>query len=191
MKLFLTTAALALMATAVSSSSWAAPQVQQMIYNVDAAAQCSAAANDRGDLKTGLSYCDVALSDPAMTHRAALLSNRGVIKARLANNAGALEDYNAAIAIDPSLGDAYVSRAGVLIAMKRFDEARADVASGMALGASNMHAAYFSRAVIAEETGDVRAAYRDYKQALAIKPDFAAASRELARFKIVQRAARL
>ena len=45
--------------------------------------------------------------------------------------------------------------------------------------------------MIAEETGDVRAAYRDYKQALAIKPDYAAASRELARFKIVQRAARL
>jgi tetratricopeptide (TPR) repeat protein len=165
--------------------------VQQMIYNVDAAGQCSAAANDQADLKTGLSYCDVALSDPMMNHRAALLSNRGVIKARLANNAGALEDYSAAIATDPTLGDAYVSRAGVLIAMKRFDEARADVAQGMALNASNMHAAYFSRAVIAEETGDVRAAYRDYKQALAIKPDYAAASRELARFKIVQRAARL
>ena len=73
MKLFLTTAALALMATAVSSNSWAAPQVQQMIYNVDAAAQCSAAANDQADLKVGLSYCDVALSDPAMTHRAARL----------------------------------------------------------------------------------------------------------------------
>lgn len=187
MKLFLATAAIALIATGAS----AAPQVQQMLYNVDAAAQCSAAANDQAALKTGLSYCDVALSDPTMNHRAALLSNRGVIKARLGDNQVALEDYNAAIALDPQLGDAYVSRAGVLIAMKRFDEARADVASGMALGATNMHAAYFSRAVIAEESGDVKAAYRDYKQALAIKPDYAAASRELSRFKIVQRAARL
>ncbi|MDB5734482.1 MAG: Tetratricopeptide 2 repeat protein [Alphaproteobacteria bacterium] len=188
MKLLLASAALAaLTATAVQ----AAPQVQQMLYNVDAAAQCSAAADDRADLKAGLSYCDVALSDPVMNHQAALLSNRGVIKVRLGNNQGALEDYNAAIAIDPALGDAYVSRAGVLIAMKRYDEARADVAQGIALGAANLHAAYFSRAVIAEESGDVKAAYRDYKQALAIKPDYAAASRELARFKIVQRAARL
>jgi tetratricopeptide (TPR) repeat protein len=189
MKLFLASAALA--ALTGTTAVQAAPQVQQMFYNVDAAAQCSAAANDRADLKAGLSYCDVALSDPTMNHQAALLSNRGVIKVRLGNNQGALEDYNAAIATDPALGDAYVSRAGVLIAMKRFDEARADVASGIALGATNMHAAYFSRAVIAEETGDVRAAYRDYKQALAIKPDYAPASRELARFKIVQRAARL
>lgn len=187
MKFLIAPTVLALMTTAAT----AAPQVKQMIYNVDAAAQCSAAANDQAELKTGLSYCDVALSDPAMNHRAALLGNRGVIKARLGNNPGALEDYNAAIAADPQLGDAYISRAGVLIAMKRFDEARADVAQGMALGSENMHAAYYSRAVIAEENGDIKAAYRDYKQALAIKPDYVAASRELARFKIVQRAARL
>jgi tetratricopeptide (TPR) repeat protein len=187
MKMFLATAAIALIATGAS----AAPQVQQMFYNVDAAAQCSAAANDQAALKTGLSYCDVALSDPMMNRRAALLSNRGVIKVRLGDNQGALQDYNAAIATDPMLGDAYVSRAGVLIAMKRFDEARADADQGIALGATNLHAAYFSRGVIAEEAGDVKGAYRDYKQALAIKPDFAPASRELARFKVVQRAARL
>ena len=169
----------------------AAPQVQQMIYNVDAAAQCSAAANDQAELKQGLSYCDIALSDPAMTHRAALLMNRGVVKVRLGNNADALTDYNAAIAIDPKLGDAYVNHAGVLVAMKRYDEARSDVAQGISLGATNMHAAFYTRGVIAEEAGDVKAAYRDYKQALAIKPDYAAASRELSRFKVVTRAARL
>jgi tetratricopeptide (TPR) repeat protein len=117
--------------------------------------------------------------------------NRGVIKVRLGNNTDALADYNAAIAIDPMLGDAYVSRAGVLVAMKRYDEARSDVAQGMSLGATNMHAAFYTRGVIAEESGDVQAAYHDYKQALAIKPDYAAASRELSRFKIVTRAARL
>jgi Tfp pilus assembly protein PilF len=60
----------------------------------------------------------------------------------------------------------------------------------MALNASNMHVAYYSRAVIEEESGDVKSAYRDYKQALAIKSDFAPAIRELARFKVVDRSAR-
>ena len=187
MKLFLTAAALA----ALTLPSLAATPVRQVIYNVDAAAQCSAAANDQADLKLGLGWCDTALSDPLSNHRAALLMDRGVVKARLANNAGALEDYNAAIATDANLGDAYISRAGVMIVMKRFDEARSDIAQGMALGASNMHAAFFGRAVIEEETGDVKAAYRDYKQALAIKPDYWAAQRELARFKLVTRSARL
>ena len=187
MKLLLACAALA----AFTVPSLAAAPVRQVIYNVDAAAACSAAANDQADLRQGIGWCDTALADPVMNHRAALLMDRGVVRVRLGDNAGALADYNAAIALNPQLGDAYVSRAGVLIAMKRYDEARSDVAQGMALGASNMHAAFFSRAVIEEESGDVRAAYRDYKQALAIKPDYWAAQRELARFKVVTRAARL
>ena len=187
MKLFLaTTAAAVLMATAAEAGG----QVQQVIYNVDAVSQCSLAAGDQFDLKDGLKACNTVLSDPAMTHRAALLTDRGVIQARLGNNEAALQDYNGAIALDAGMGDAYVSRAGVLIALKRYDEARADIASGMALNASNMHVAYYSRAVVEEEAGDVKAAYRDYKTALAIKPDFAPASRELARFKVVQHSAR-
>ena len=182
--------AAAVLAAAISPALAASP-VHQMIYNVDAAAQCSAAANDQADLKLGLGWCDTAIADPLANHRAALMMDRGVIKVRLGNNAGALADYNAAIALDEHLGDAYVSRAGVLIAMKRYDEARSDIAQGMALGATNMHAAFFGRAVIEEEQGDAKAAYRDYKQALAIKPDYVAAQRELARFKVVTRSARL
>lgn len=188
MKLLLASAALAAL---TAGAALAAPPVQQVIYNVDAAAQCSAAASGQAELKQGLDYCNVALGDPAMIQRGALLMNRGVIKVRLGNKDGALTDYNAAIAIDPQLGDAYVSRAGLLVSLKRYDLARQDIDQAMALGASNMHAAYYTRGVIAEETGDVRAAYRDYKQALAIKPDYWAAQRELARFKVVTRSARL
>jgi tetratricopeptide (TPR) repeat protein len=186
MKLFLASTVVAvLMATAAQAGG----QVQQVIYNVDAVSQCSLAAGDQADLKDGLTACNTVLRDPAMTHRAELLNDRGVIQARLGNNEAALQDYNDAIALDSNMGDAYVSRAGVLIALKRYDEARTDIATGLALNASNMHVAYYSRAVVEEEAGDVKAAYRDYKTALAIKPDFAPASRELARFKVVARGA--
>jgi tetratricopeptide (TPR) repeat protein len=177
-------------ASLISTAAQAAPQIQQVIYNVDAASKCSAAANDQAAPKDGLEACNIALKDPAMNHRAALLLDRGVIQVRLGNDEAALQDYGGAIALDSQLGDAYVSRAGVLVELKRYDEARADIAQGMALNASNMHVAYYSRAVIEEESGDVKSAYRDYKQALAIKPDFAPAIRELARFKVVDRSAR-
>jgi tetratricopeptide (TPR) repeat protein len=188
MKLFLAASAVALLA---ASAAHAAAPVRQMIYNVNAATQCSMAASDQADLNDGLEHCNVALRDPVISHRAALLMDRGIVQVKLGRNKAALADYNAAIAADPQLGDAYVSRAGVLISMKRYDDARSDVAQGMALNASNMQAAYYGRAVIEEESGDVQGAYRDYKQALAIKPDFAPAIRELTRFKVVQRAARL
>jgi len=194
MKLFLAAAALA----ALTTTALAGPQVQQVIYNVDAVSKCSQAANGlnnpqtnlRADLKDGLQACSVALSDPAMTHRAALMLDRGVIEVRLGDTTAALKDYSGAIALDGTLGDAYISRAGLLVEMKRYDEARADIAQGIALGAGNLHVAYYSRAVIEEEGGDVKSAYRDYKQALAIRPDFAPAIRELSRFKVVNRSAR-
>jgi tetratricopeptide (TPR) repeat protein len=182
MKLLLAAAGLAAL---LASSAQAAPEIQQVIYNVSAATRCSDAAAGQVELKIGLAACDVALSDPHMIHVAELMVDRGVIQARLGDNAAALRDYNGAIALNSQLGDAYISRAGVLVAMKRYDEARADIAQGLALNASNLHAAYYSRAVIEEESGDVKAAYRDYNQALAIKPDFAPASRELSRFRRV------
>jgi len=190
MKLFLAAAALA----ALTTAALAGPQVQQVIYNVDAVSKCSQAANGLtnlpADLKDGLQACSVALSDPAMTHRAALMLDRGVIEVRLGDTSAALKDYSGAITLDGTLGDAYISRAGLMVEMKRYDEARADIAQGIALGAGNLHVAYYSRAVIEEEGGDVKSAYRDYKQALAIRPDFAPAIRELSRFKVVNRSAR-
>jgi tetratricopeptide (TPR) repeat protein len=190
MKLLLAATALA----ALTTTALAGPQVQQVIYNVDAVSKCSQAANGltnlQADLKGGLQACSVALSDPAMTHLAALMLDRGVIEVRLGDTAAALKDYSGAIALDGTLGDAYISRAGLLVEMKRYDEARADIAQGIALGAGNLHVAYYSRAVIEEEGGDVKSAYRDYKQALAIRPDFAPAIRELSRFKVVNRSAR-
>ena len=194
MKLLLAATALA----ALTTTALAGPQVQQVIYNVDAVSKCSQAANGlnnpqtnlRADLKDGLQACSVALSDPAMTHRAALMLDRGVIEVRLGDTSAALKDYSGAITLDGTLGDAYISRAGLMVEMKRYDEARADIAQGIALGAGNLHVAYYSRAVIEEEGGDVKSAYRDYKQALAIRPDFAPAIRELSRFKVVNRSAR-
>jgi len=61
-----------------------------VIYNVDAASNVRLPANDHAALKDGLEACNVALNDPAMNHRAALLLDRGVIQVRLGNNAAAL-----------------------------------------------------------------------------------------------------
>ncbi len=174
---------------ALTVSGYADTPAQRVLYNVDAAAQCSQAAAGAAALAAGLDYCNVALRDPLMIHRGALLMNRGLIKARLSDTNGAMTDYNAALAVNPELGDAYVNRAALNLSLKRYDAARNDVTRGMQAGADNMAAAYFTRGAIADDQGNAQAAYADYKQALAIDPTYAAAKRELARFKVTRRTA--
>ena len=128
---------------AFAAPAGAEPAVQQIIYQVDAVARCSQAAAGTADLKQGLYHCDVALRDPTMDHRAALLVDRGIVKSRLGDTDGALGDFNAAIALDPKLGDAYVNRGVAYITLKRYGDAMADVTEGMQLGAGNMAAAFF------------------------------------------------
>jgi tetratricopeptide (TPR) repeat protein len=98
---------------------------------------------------------------------------------------GALSDFNIALNNNPTLGDAYLNRALVLISEKNPSEALAAVNQGIALGATNLQIAYYSRGEIEDDAGQYDAAYRDYRQALAIKPDYAPAQRQLARFKVL------
>jgi tetratricopeptide (TPR) repeat protein len=183
MRLFLFSAGLSAL---IVSAAHGAPPVNRVIYNVDDAQVCSKAPADRPGLKRSLLACDVAINDPAMIRRATLLMDRGVVRARLGDDDGALRDYDAAIAINARLGEAYVGRAGVLTEMKRYDGALGDIATAMSLGASNLYAAFYTRGVIAEERGDIQSAYQDYKQALTLNPNYLPAARELARFRPAQ-----
>jgi tetratricopeptide (TPR) repeat protein len=183
MNIFFPSAGLTVLIVAAAQG---APAVHQVIYNVDDARVCSQAPDDRLELQRSLMACNTVINDPIMIRRASLLMDRGVVQAKLGDNEAALRDYNAAITINTKLGEAYVGRAGILTEMKRYDAARNDVATAMSLGASNLYAAFYTRGVIAEETGDLQAAYQDYKQALALNPAYLPAMRELARFKVVQ-----
>ena len=75
----------------------------------------------------------------------------------------------------------------MLVAEKRPQEAMAAISKGIALGATNLQVAYYSRGEIEDDSGHYAQAYRDYKQALMIKPDYAPAQRQLERFKVVPR----
>lgn len=157
----------------------------QIIYATNASQQCFNAAQNGVDLKFGLEHCNTAVIDPMTIYRAQTFVNRGIIRYDLGDNNGALRDFGVALNSNPNLGDAYLNRALVLISEKHPAEALAAINQGIALGASNLQIAYYSRGEIEDDAGQYDAAYRDYKQALAVKPDYAPAERQLARFKVV------
>jgi tetratricopeptide (TPR) repeat protein len=120
-----------------------------------------------------------------MNYRAETFVNRGIIRYDMGDRKGALNDFGLALDYNPTLGDAYLNQALVLVAEKRPQEAMAAINKGISLGATSLQVAYYSRGEIEDDAGHYAQAYRDYSQALKIKPDYAPAQRQLERFKVV------
>ena len=157
------------------------------------AADCSdsarAVANRGAPRSDALKSCDLALTDEVLSpHEAAATHvNRGVLYLAAAKYQDAWRDFDEASRIEPNLGEAYVNRGAALIGEGRDGEGIADINRGLDLNASEPEKAYFNRAVAEERQSDLKGAYYDYQKALEIKPGWATAQTELARFHVSQR----
>ena len=119
--------------------------------------------------------------------RIATLVNRGTIEAASGDIDSSLADYDAALTINPNMADIYIDRGSALMRVARYEEARTSFDKAVSLGGANAYMAYFNRAVAEEKAGNVAGAYQDYKQAVALAPDYQPAKAELARFQTVAR----
>jgi len=148
---------------------------------------CYQGAENGGDPKEYIAYCTQALGGILTTRdRAATFVNRGVLKLSLSESNAALDDFNAGLGIDDSLGEGYVDRGAALIGLKRYDDAIKDIDKGLTLGAKQPEIAWLDRALADEARGDTLAAYHDTQQALAVQPDYTRASDNLKRFKVTK-----
>ena len=137
-----------------------------------------------------LSNCAEALSAKINTKdRIATLVNRGTIEAASGDLDSSLADYDAALAMNPNMADIYIDRGSALMRVARYDDARASFDKAVSLGGANTYIAYFNRAMAEEKSGNVASAYQDYKQTVALAPNYQPAKDELARFQAVTRAA--
>lgn len=155
-----------------------------------AAAETPSAQFSEPSRRDALAQCNAALADKIVEQdRTATLVNRGIILAAAGEVPAALDDYNAALERDPSLTNAHINHGSALLRAGRFAEARADFDRAIAMGTDQPTLAYFNRGLANEKLGALTAAYRDYKKAQSLSPDFAPASAELARFQVTSRVA--
>jgi len=159
----------------------------QQVLGASVAHDCFDQAGHSTNPRAGVKLCDDALANDVLTatDRQATLVNRGILRARLHDHLGALDDYAAALAINADDGEAYLNRSASLIALRRFGDAIDDASKAIALHSARLEIAYYNRAVANEGLGNFGAAYQDYRQALQIEPRFAAASAQLRRFRVV------
>ncbi len=150
---------------------------------------CSKAAlADRSDPQS-IQQCDAALQSELLDvhNRAGTLVNRGVMRLRREEFELARADFDAAIALAPTIGEAYVNRGAVFVGEKRFQAGLDDINSALRLGVKEPEKAYFNRALAYEGLDDEKSAYLDFQQALTLKPGWDLPAHELMRFAVTRR----
>ena len=138
--------------------------------------------------RQGLADCNLALAYDALDkrNRAGTYDNRGVVLNILGRTEEARADFNKAIELDPSLGDAYVNLGAMLIKQGRHEEALVQINKGLDLGMAFVHIGYYNRAVAEQILGRYKEAYYDYKKVLEIEPNFRLASERLKDFTVTR-----
>jgi tetratricopeptide (TPR) repeat protein len=153
-----------------------------------AARSCFQAAESRGAPSLDvLRFCDDALDREALTddELVATLVNRGILKSRLGNFGGAISDYDAALSRDPEQAEAYLNKGFALLNIPEAGpQAKPLFDTALAKKTRRPELAYYGRGVAHELTGEVRAAYQDYREASRMNPKWRQPKEDLARFRV-------
>jgi tetratricopeptide (TPR) repeat protein len=158
------------------------------VFGSGFAAQCFHVAKYGGDIQAGIADCKRAIDTEPLSARdkAGTLVNRGVLYMVAEDYVSAQRDFEASVALDPNLGEAFVNLGGVKIAQHQYAAGIADIDRGLALGPEEPEKAYFNRALADEGLDNIKAAYFDYSRAANLKPTWAPPRTELARFTVRQ-----
>jgi Tfp pilus assembly protein PilF len=178
--------AAALMALGAALAAGGAAQASVNVIGGGLAEDCSRAAHSGKAEASMEDTCTQALDKEMLSSRdrAGTFVNRGVLRMRRLNWAGATQDFNDAVRVRPDMGEAYVNRGAVLIGEHHYAESLSDLNKGLMLGVEEPAKVYFNRALAYEGMDDEKSAYFDYQKALELSPDWAAPKTELARFHV-------
>ena len=113
--------------------------------------------------------------------------NRGSVSMNRRDYVSARADFEHAIRMEPTAGEAWLDRGAIDIAEHRYRDGIADTTKGIELGVREPAKAYFNRAVAYEGVNDEQDAYLDYQQAMVLQPAWDLPKQELLRFSVVRR----
>jgi Flp pilus assembly protein TadD len=149
------------------------------------AVSCYKSAESRIATQQTLRECDAAFTEALLDHdRVATHVNRGILRLIRRDFAAAEADFNEAIRLDPREPEAWLNKGILLIKSGRSADAVTPIDRSLQLRTRRPALAYYARGLANEDRGDVRAAYRDLKQAQAIAPGWREVTTELARYQV-------
>ncbi|HEY1447045.1 MAG TPA: tetratricopeptide repeat protein [Caulobacteraceae bacterium] len=186
MRNLLTSAALTV---ALSGLAVLPAQAAVTVFGDEAASQCSQAAIAGRSDTSSESYCTTALNEDTLSSedRAGTFVNRGIMKLRREQFESSRVDFNAALALVPTMGEAWANRGAMWVGEKRYQAGLDDLNKGLSLGVKEKEKVYFNRALAYEGLDDEKSAYFDYQHALELKPGWVLPQKELLRFHVSQK----
>ncbi|HKR24676.1 MAG TPA: tetratricopeptide repeat protein [Allosphingosinicella sp.] len=133
-----------------------------------------------------LALCDEALGEPGISHHdyVATFVNRGILRLRRGLVEESIGDFDRAMALDPNQPEAYLNKGAALIARNDMQGALPLFTVALERRTNRPAIAHFGRAIANETLGNVVAAYRDYRRASELDPDWADPRTELRRFRV-------
>ncbi len=144
-----------------------------------------AATNGDGTMKA-LAACDLAL-DGGLTASEVVATyvNRGVVKINAGKLDSAIEDFDRAIALDPSEPESYLNKGSALLRSETdVGKARALFSEALERNTRRPELAFVGRAIASELSGDIKSAYHDYRRAREAAPHWRLPREELSRFQV-------
>ena len=134
-------------------------------------------------------YCDEALLRENLSAYEIVAThvNRGILRLRRNSVDEAIADFDRAIALDPEQPEAYLNKGAALIRRQNPAEAMSLFTVALERNTSRPAIAHYGRAVANEQLGNLPAAYRDFRRASELDPDWREPRLELARFRVVER----
>ena len=161
----------------------AAAHAQMAVSDGAHARACFKAAKYGTNTEQGMAECGAAIDTERLgrTDLAGTYVNRGVLRLRLKAYALARADFDAAIDLEPTLGDAHIDRGTALIGEARYKEGIEEIRWGLVLGSEEPAKAYYNRAMAYEAIDNENAAYADLAKASELAPGWAAPRDEMKR----------
>ena len=119
--------------------------------------------------------------------RAATYVNRGILHMVAGHGRDADADFNAALALDQDLPDAWLNKGFLRLRQGKGREALPLLQRGIDQGPRRQALAYFARGVAYEQMGEFRSAYADLKRARDLEPRWSLPNEYLSRYQVSHR----
>jgi tetratricopeptide (TPR) repeat protein len=150
------------------------------------ARSCYEASEERDPSPSNIDACNRAFTEQAMDRHDEVAThvNRGILFYLSGNLGAANYDYDRALALDPNQAEAWLNKA--MVALKSGDGRAAGSMFDKALELKTVRpaVAYYGKAIVNEDAGNVREAYRDLLRARDLEPHWSAPADELKRYVV-------